>query len=422
MLVTFGVMVVASGMVLGYVRSLVTFGVVVATSGMVVGYVRSGGGLRPKWRGRRPSRNQREDNRRWESGMRVNIPDFAGDTLSPEGSLMGLLRLKSSSSPVITSASGSSNVASRFAPSQAKAGGGNIRPVSRVSGSSGLKCFNYGEPGYRQSECKKAGKRHLFANPEGDDDAAYEEYEEAKSMKKPQFMMNNPSMRRSMCLEMWGCDNLIAAEAVQKLGLKTENHPKPYNYKDNVWCDVVPRDACHLLLGSPWEYDQDITHNGRTNTYSFLFGEFKDEMEMGDDVLVLIGKEVTETGEILETLIPLLEEFSNVFPDKPHYRMSPREHEELRRQVEELVSKGHVRESISLCDVLALLNPKKDGIWHMYIDSRAINKITMRYRFPIPRLDDLLGQISGDTIFTKLDLKSGYYQIRLRPGDEWKTA
>nr|GFD45494.1 hypothetical protein [Tanacetum cinerariifolium] len=67
-------------------------------------------------------------------------------------------RAGSSSSPAITGVSGSGNAVSCFAPNQAKASGGNTRPVPKATGSSGLKCFNCGEPGHQQSECKKAGK------------------------------------------------------------------------------------------------------------------------------------------------------------------------------------------------------------------------------------------------------------------------
>lgn len=109
-------------------------------------------------------------------------------------------------------------------------------------------------------------------------------------------------------------------------------------------------------------------------------------------------------------------------PNRPTYWSNPKETNKLQKQVEELLGKGHVRESLCLCVVLVLQIHKRDGSWRMCVDCKAVNKIMEKYQDPIPRLDDILDEFSGSTILTKTDLKSRYHQIRLKPIDEWKTT
>jgi hypothetical protein len=109
-------------------------------------------------------------------------------------------------------------------------------------------------------------------------------------------------------------------------------------------------------------------------------------------------------------------------PNRAAYWANPEETKEIQRRFQELLDRGYVRKSLSPLTVPVLLVPKKDGTWRICVDCRAINNITIRYRHPIPRFNDTLDELSGAIIFTKIDLRSGYHQIRMKLGDEWKTA
>ncbi|CAL8119850.1 unnamed protein product [Prunus armeniaca] len=400
-------------------------------------------------------------------------------------------------------------------------------------------CYRCQKPGHRSNVCPERKQANFIEEADedeendevGKDDYVGAEFAVEEGMEKitlvlqrvllaPKEEGQRHSIFRSLCsiknkvcdviVDNGSCENFVSKKLVEYLQLSTEPHVSPYSlgwvkkgpsvrvaetcrgplsigkhYRDEILCDVIDMDACHILLGRPWQFDVDATFKGRDNVILFSWNNRKIAMATtqpakqsvepktrSSSFLTLIHseQELNETikeaecfcplvlkgllkigggeGDIPQDVQQILNQFQELLsenlpnelplmrdiqhridlvpgaslPNLPHYRMSPKENDILREQIEELLRKGFIRESLSPCAVPVLLVPKKDKTWRMCVDSRAINKITVKYRFPIPRLEDMLDVLGGSRVFSKIDLRSGYHQIRIRPGDEWKTA
>ncbi|KAG7671663.1 hypothetical protein KSW81_003791 [Nannochloris sp. 'desiccata'] len=118
--------------------------------------------------------------------------------------------------------------------------------------------------------------------------------------------------------------------------------------------------------------------------------------------------------------IPL--EPGHVPPCQRPYRISPREMEELQKQIREMIDAGIIQPSSSPYAAPVIFVPKQDGTLRMCVDYRALNKITIKDKFPLPKMDELLNCLEGARYFSKIDLKSAYYQVRVKEEDIPKTA
>ncbi|KAL8134085.1 hypothetical protein AgCh_009233 [Apium graveolens] len=145
--------------------------------------------------------------------------------------------------------------------------------------------------------------------------------------------------------------------------------------------------------------------------------------------------------------IPIIREYPNVFPEefpglppdreiefsidlilraeavsKAPYRMDPVEMKELAKQLQELLDKGVIRPSVSPWGAPVLFVKKKDGSMRLCIDYRELNKLTIKNKYPLPRIDDLFDQLKEVCYFSMIDLRSGYHQLKIKPEDIPKTA
>lgn len=245
-------------------------------------------------------------------------------------------------------------------------------------------------------------------------------------------------------------------------------------YTDNIYFAVCPLAAYDVILGKKWHEDYNVRKKYRTNVITFL----KDGRRLRINAALELSKTIwskhklaqhikrrnpvfaiflrpqvlhdsiglnsiqTASASTDKDIQDVLAEYQDVFPDdlpkglppdrgrppfkielteeaEPHkkgiYRLSEPESQELLRQIRDLIEKGFIQPSTSPWGAPVLFAAKKDGGLRLCIDYRALNKQTVKNCYPLPRIDEIFDSLRQATLFTTLDLRSGYHQIRLDP-------
>ena len=245
----------------------------------------------------------------------------------------------------------------------------------------------------------------------------------------------NPYVLRSLDGKLIGKDGQVTHKT-QPLTLTAHGHGE--------WISLEPTPLAKydIVLGIPWlrKHDPDI----RFRTEKITFRRCPSTCHL----ITRTAAALIKARENLEGIPPVYHDFHKLFskheadqlpPHKEYdhaiplqpdfappfsaiYSQSATELKALREQLEENLRKGFIRPSKSPAGAPVLFKRKKDGTLRLCVDYRGLNAGTIKNRYPLPRIDELLDRVEGAKIYTKLDLRTAYNLIRIKAGDEWKTA
>ena len=224
-------------------------------------------------------------------------------------------------------------------------------------------------------------------------------------------------------------------------------------FKINLIC--LPLQDLDVILGMDWLSANHILID--CGQQKIVFSDFKEsdvifaqhvwsELKEGSRCFVILTQMKVKNEEEMSS-IHVVNDFMDVFLEEIHglpskrevefsidlvpgagpvsmgpYRMAPAELIELKKQVEDLLEKRFIRPNVSPWGAPVLLVKKKDGGSRLCVDYRQLNKLTIKKKYPLPRIDDLMDQLHGASVFSKIDLRSGYHQILVKAEDVQKTT
>jgi len=338
-------------------------------------------------------------------------------------------------------------------------------------------CFNCNEEGHIGSQCKKPKKAQasgkVFAL------TSTQTVNDDRLIRGTCFVNNTPLIA---IIDTGATHCFIAADCASKLGLVMScmngemvvETPAKRSVTTSLMCmkcplsmfgrdfevDLVclPLSGIDVILGMNWLEYNHLHINCFSKTVHFSSVEEESGVEFlttkqlkqlardGIPMFSLMASLSVENQAVIDKLQVVCEfpeVFPNEIPDVPPerevefsidlvpgtkpvsmapYRMSASELAELKKQLEDLLDKKFVRPSVSPWGASVLLVKKKDGSMRLCIDYRQLNKVTIKNRYPLPRIDDLMDQLVGARVFSKIDLRSGYHQIKVKDEDTQKTA